>query len=64
MASAFPKLRTPKEWLDKCLKSRFSENPFAGSMVNASKRYFNLNDSAFTIPIDRGESTSVGKYLP
>ena len=64
MASAFPKLRTPKEWLDKCLKSPFSENPFAGNMVNASKRYFNLNDSAFTIPIDHGESTWVGKDLP
>ena len=30
----FPKLRTPKKLLDKCLKSPISENPSTSNMVN------------------------------
>ena len=35
--SAFPKLQTPKMWLDKCLKSPVSEDPLTSNMVNRSK---------------------------
>ena len=30
----FPKLRTPKMWSDKCLKSLVSKNPWRSNMVN------------------------------
>ena len=30
----FPKLRTPKTWSDKCLKSLVSKNPWRSNMVN------------------------------
>ena len=30
----FPRLRTPKMWSDKCLKSPFSEDPCTSNMVN------------------------------
>ena len=33
----FPKLQTPKTWLDKCLKSPVSEEPTRSKMVNVSK---------------------------
>ena len=36
-AFVFLKLRTLKTWLDKCLKSPFSENPRTSNMVNVPK---------------------------
>ena len=47
-AFVFPKLRTVKTCLDKCLKSPISENPSTSNMINASKhcpnlRYININ---------------------
>ena len=33
----FPKLRTPKTWLDKFLKSPVSEFPWTSNMVNEPK---------------------------
>ena len=33
----FPKLRTPKTWLDKCLKSPVSEDPANRNIVNEPK---------------------------
>ena len=38
-----------KTWLDKCLKSPFSDNPSTINMVNVPKHCWNLNDSTFTI---------------
>ena len=38
-----------KTWLDKCLTSPFSEDPFTGNMVNEPNSSFNLNKSIFTI---------------
>ena len=38
-----------KMWLDKCLKSTFSEDPSKSNMVNEPKHCWNLNDSTFTI---------------
>ena len=36
-ASVFPKLRTLKTWLDKCLKNPSSEDPSTRNMVNVPK---------------------------
>ena len=36
-AFVFPKLRTLKTWLDKCIKSTFSEDPSTSNMVNMPK---------------------------
>ena len=36
-AFVFPKLRTLKTWLDKCLKSPVSENLSRSNMVNTAK---------------------------
>ena len=44
----FPKYRLQKTSLDKCLKSRFSEDPWTENMGNSSKQCSNLNDSTFT----------------
>ena len=41
-----------KTWLDKCQKSRISEDSSTVNMVNGSKHLFNINDSTFTIFID------------
>ena len=53
-----------KTWLDKCLKSRVSEDPSRSNMVSGPKHCWNLNDSAFTIFIDPCESNSGWKSLP
>ena len=52
-----------KTWLDKCLKSPVSEDPFKGNMVNGPKHLFNLHDRTFTIFIDHCEDNGVGKGL-
>ena len=44
----FAKYRPRKTWLDKCLKSRVSENPQTENMENWSKQCSNLNDSTLT----------------
>ena len=44
----FWKYRLRKTWLDKCLKSHFSEDPYTDNMENWSKQCSNLNDSTFT----------------
>ena len=44
----FPKYRLPKTWLDTCLKSHVSEDPWTLNMENWSKQCSNLNDSTFT----------------
>ena len=45
-------LRSPKTWLDKCLKSPASEAPSKSSMVNRPKNCWNLHHSTFIIFID------------
>ena len=37
IAFLFPKLRTLKTWLDKCLKSPVSEDPSPSNMKNVPK---------------------------
>ena len=48
-AFVFPKLRTLKTWLDKCLKSPVSEDPSTRNMLNVPKSCYNLHHSAFVI---------------
>ena len=50
-------------WLDKCLKSPFSEDPSTSNMVNGPKNSWNLNHSTFTIFIDYCEGNSGRKNL-
>ena len=45
----FSTLRTPKTWLDKCLKSPISENSSKSNMVNEPKHSWKLDHSTFTI---------------
>ena len=59
----FPKLRTLKTWLDKCLKSPVLEDPSTSSMVNMSKHCWNLHHTTFIIFIDHYEENLVGKSL-
>ena len=59
----FPKYRLRKTWLDKCLKSRVSEDPSTDNMANGSKHCCNLNDSTFTIIINHCETNCIGKGL-
>ena len=47
--------RLRKTWLDICLKSAVSEDPFIGNMVNGPKHSCNLNDTTVTIFIDHFE---------
>ena len=43
----FPKLRTLKTWLDKCLRSPVSEGPSTNNMANVKKYCLNLHRSIF-----------------
>ena len=49
----FRNYRLGKPWLDKCLKSHFSENPLKSNMVRASKHCSNLNHRTLGIFIDQ-----------
>ena len=51
-AFVFPKLRTPKTWLDKSLKSPVSEYPSASNMVNVPKHCPNQHHRTLIIFID------------
>ena len=51
----FPKLRTPKTWLDKCLKSPVSEDPANRNIVNEPKNCCHLHHSTITIFNDHCE---------
>ena len=45
----FPKLRTPKAWLDKSVKRPFSEDRCTRSMVTRPKHCWNMHQSNFII---------------
>ena len=49
----FRSYRLGKPWLDKCLKSPVSVDPFKSNMVNGTKHCSNLNHSTFGIFIDQ-----------
>ena len=59
----FPKLRTLKTWLDKCLKIPFSEDPSTRNMVNVAKHCWNLHHISFIIFIDHWQGNWFGKSL-
>ena len=59
----FPKLRTLKTWLDKCLKSPVSEDPSTSNMVNVRKHYWNLHHSTFIIFLRHWPGNFVRKTL-
>ena len=44
-----------KTWLNNCLERPISEHPSTSNVVNGTKHFGNLNDSAFTIFIDHCE---------
>ena len=60
---AFPKLRTLKTPLGKCLKSPVSENHSTISMVKGSENCWNLHHRTFIIFIDYFEDSWVGKNI-
>ena len=51
-AFVFPKLRTLKTWLDKCLKNLVLEDPSTSNMVNVPKHCWNMHHSTIIIFID------------
>ena len=59
----FRKYRLRKKWLDKCLKSRVSEDPYTDNKANGSKHCCNLNSSTFRIFINHCEGSCIGKSL-
>ena len=62
-AFLFPKLRTLKTWLDKCLKSPASYDPWTSNMVNVPKLCWNLNHSSLIIFIGHWQGNCVPKSL-
>ena len=63
MVFVFPKLRTPKAWSDKSLKTPVSPNPSTSNMVNVPKHCWNLYHSTFIPLIDHSQVNWVGKSL-
>ena len=61
IAYVFPKLETPKVWLDKCLKSPVSEDPWTKDVVNGPKHCWNLHNFIFIIFIDHCKGNWVGE---
>ena len=57
------KLRTPKTWFYKCLKSPVSELFSTSNMVNGPKHCWNLHQSTFIIFIDHCQGNWIGEYL-
>ena len=52
IAFIFRKIRSPKTWLDKCLKSPFSEDPSTSNVADVPKHCSNLHHSIFFIFTD------------
>ena len=59
----FMKYRLRKTWLEKCLKSRVSEDPSTDNKEYGSKHCSNLNDSTFTIFNNHFEGSLIRKSL-
>ena len=57
------KLRTPKTWSDKCLKSPVFEYPSTSNVENVPKHCWNLHHSSFIIFINHWQVNWVGKSL-
>ena len=61
IAFLFPKVRTSKTWLDKCLKIPLSEDPSRSNMVNVPKHCWNLHHSNLITFIDFCQGNWTGK---
>ena len=59
----FRKLRSPKKWSDKCLKSPVSDDPSTNNMVNVQKCSWNHHHSTFSIFIDHCQVNWLAKSL-
>ena len=59
----FPKLRSLKTWLDKCLNIPVSEDPLKSNMGNGPRHFWNLHCSTFIILIDNFQGIWVGKNV-
>ena len=59
----FPKIRTPKTWSHKRLKSIFSDDPLTNNMVNVAKHCWNQHQCTFVLLIDHWKVNWVGKSL-
>ena len=59
----FPKLRPPKTYWDKCLKSLVWENPSTINMVNVQKHCSNMHHSTFIRLIGHCQVKWLGKSL-
>ena len=55
----FPKLRSPKTWLDKCLKSSVSEAPTTSTMVNGPKYLIHSTLTAKEIELEKVSLTDM-----
>ena len=64
IAFTFLKLRTRKRWLDKCLKSPFSDYPSTSNIVNVPKHCWNMRRSTFIRYIDHCKVNRIEKSLP
>ena len=59
----YGKSQLRKIWLDKCLKSGVSQDPYTNNMANGSKICCNLNGSTFEIFINDFEGSCIAKSL-
>ena len=59
----FPKLLTPKAWLNKCLKSLVSEAPLTSIMVSGAKNHWNPHHDTFIKFIDDCQGNWVRESL-
>ena len=57
------KYRLREKCLDRCLKSRVSEDPQTDNKANGSKHCCNLNSSTFTLFINHCEFNCIGNSL-
>ena len=62
-ADVFPEKLVRKIWLDKCLKSRVSEDPWTDNRTNGSTRCCDLNVSTFTLFINHSEGNCIRGIL-
>ena len=63
LADNFGKSRLRKLWLDKCLKSRVSEDPETQNKAYMPKHYCDMSGSTFTKFINHSEGSCIGKLL-
>ena len=59
----FPKLRTPKNMVQKIYEKSHFIGPFDKQHVRATKRFWNLNHTTLNIIIDHCEGNLNGKNL-